>query len=498
MGQTLSVRRRGPPDGPAALSDDAFRLDRPPPIVDAVDSATRRVVIVGASVAGLFAAAAAASAGCEVTVLERDDTIDDPGPHAGVPQGRQPHVFLYRGLLSLEELLPGIRADLVGRGAVPIDTGNLAWLGEQGWLATGVPFFEIVSMTRPLFEDVVRRRVLALPGVRIRGGARVSGLRRSGPRWQVQVAGGEPVDDVDLVIDASGRASRLPSWLAELGVGTPEVIEVDAGVGYATCRYRLPAADVARRDRDFVGLVVLQTPATPRGGLVLPVEEGDWLVTGVGSGESRPPRDSAGFTAFLGEIRDPAFADLVRTGIPVGEVAVHRQTANRRHRYEKLTDWPDNLLVMGDAFCAFNPIYGQGITVAALEALLLRRALRTGLRPGSSATLLAGFARTVALPWSIATSEDLRYPASAGRQTPTQVLLGRWSRTLGALAASGDARAQNVLGRVYHLMASPALLFDPMLMASAIRARVRGFGPPVPRPPSLAELGDHPSRREPV
>ncbi|HEY8790613.1 MAG TPA: FAD-binding protein, partial [Actinopolymorphaceae bacterium] len=152
-----------------------------------MNSGTRRVVVVGASVAGMFAAAAAAHAGCAVIVLERDEPTDDVGPHRGVPQGRQPHVFLYRGLLSLEELLPGIRADLIARGAVAIDTGNLAWLGEQGWLATGKPFFEIVSMTRPLFDDVVRQRVVALPGVEIRGGVRVSGLRRSGRQWQVDV-----------------------------------------------------------------------------------------------------------------------------------------------------------------------------------------------------------------------------------------------------------------------------------------------------------------------
>lgn len=443
------------------------------------------MLVVGASVAGLFAAAAAANAGCEVIVPEQDEASDDVGPHRGVPQGRQPHVFLYRGLLALEELLPGIRNDLLGRGAVTIDTGNLAWLGEQGWMATGKPSFEIVSMTRPLFDDVVRRRVVALPGVEIRGGVRGSGLLRSNGGWSVQIACGEPVEDDDLVVDASGRSSRLPTWLVELGVGAPALTEVAAEVGYATRQYRLGSAASAHRDGDLVGVVILQTPSSMRGGLALPVEDGQWLVTAVGSGSNRPPRDPAGFTSFLESLRDPALADLVRDGEPVGDVAVHRQTANRRHRYEELPDWPDNLVVLGDAFCAFNPVYGQGITVSALEALLLRRALDAGLRPGTSAKLLKRFARVVALPWSIATSEDLRYPTSDGRQTRTQAVLGRWSRTLGTLAAHGDERAQTVLNRVYHLMASPTLLFDPRLMASAARARARGLGPPVPRPPSL-------------
>jgi len=466
----------------------AVRHTRGGRIVGAVNPGTRRVVVVGASVAGLFAAAAAAAGGCGVTVLERDEASDDLVPHRGVPQGRQPHVFLYRGLLSLEELLPGIRADLLARGAVALDTGNLAWLGEQGWMATGKPSYEVVSMTRPLFDDVVRRRVVELPGVEIRGGVRVSSVRRSDARWRVEIAGGESIDDVDLVVDASGRGSRLPTWLAQLGVDVPPLTEVDAGVGYATRRYRIDGADVARRERGFVGVVIAQTPTTPRGGIALPVEDGYWLVAGFGCGEHRPPRDPAGFAAFLESLRDPALADLVRTGEPVGDVAVHRQTANRRHGYEQLPDWPEDLLVVGDAFCAFNPVYGQGITVSAMEALLLRRALTDGLRPGSAAKLVKDFAHVVALPWSIATSEDLRYPTSAGRQSPGQVVLGRWSNTLGALAAHGDSRAQAVLGRVYHLMGSPVLLFDPRLMIAAVRARLRGFGRPVPRPHALDAL----------
>ncbi len=442
----------------------------------------RQVVVVGASVAGLFAAAAAADAGHQVTMLERDP-LNDASSRPGVPQGEQPHVFLYRGLLAVEALLPGLRAELVRLGAVAFDTGHLPWLTEDGWLPCGQPAFEVLSMTRPLFEHAVRRRVAELPGVTIRSSCRATGLCRLADRWQVELADAPPVP-ADLVIDASGRSSRLPTWLAAAGVSAAPTAEVDAGVGYSTRRY---AADPATLSA--VGLIIQQSPATMAGGLALPVEGGHWLVAAIGCADHRPPRDVNGFTAFLTALPDSALADLIARGQPLTAVTVHRQTGNRRHHYEKVTGWPDGLLVIGDALCAFNPIYGQGITVAALEALRLRDALAGPWRAGYSRRLLKQFASVVALPWAIATSEDLRYPTSEGRQTLPQAVLGRWNGRLIALATHGDERAHAVLARVYHLMGPPALLFQPYLIRAALRARISGYGPPTPRPGRLDALG---------
>jgi 2-polyprenyl-6-methoxyphenol hydroxylase-like FAD-dependent oxidoreductase len=441
-----------------------------------------RVVIVGASMAGLFAAAAAAGRGNSVIVLERDVLPDTPQPRAGVPQGEQPHVFLFRGLLALEDLLPGSRQEFLDHGAVPFDTGELPWLAEQGWLPVGQRAFEVLSMTRPLFEYTVRRRVKMLPEVQIRESCKVVNLRRCNRRWEVCLADGSVVL-ADLVVDASGRSSRLPTWLANTDVGAARLSEVDANVGYATRMYAAVPTELTA-----VGIVIQQTPATLVGGMALPVEGGHWLVSAVGCGEHRPPRNAAGFESFLERLRDPALAQLVRHAEPVSEVAVHRQTGNRRHHYEQVSGWPDGLLVIGDALCAFNPIYGQGITVAACEALLLRQALAAGLAPGYAGRLLRKFAAVVSLPWAIATSEDLRYPTSTGHQAFPQALLGRWARNLGCLAVHGNRRAQAVLSRVYHLMGSPALFLHPALIAAALQARLSGYGHPAPRPASLAAL----------
>ena len=139
-----------------------------------------RVVVIGASFAGLFAAAAAAANGADTVILERDQLPETPEPRKGVPQGRQPHVLLHRGLLAAEELLPGLREDLIASGGALFDSGAMPWLGEYGWLPTSWPGPELVSVTRPLLEHLVRQRLISQSSVQLHEGARVSGLRRSG------------------------------------------------------------------------------------------------------------------------------------------------------------------------------------------------------------------------------------------------------------------------------------------------------------------------------
>lgn len=436
-----------------------------------------RVIILGAGLAGMFAAAACTGGGRTVTVLERDTLPSVPDPRAGVPQGHQPHVLLYRGLLALEQLMPGLGAALAGAGAVEIDTGDLAWLGEVGWSLYRSPQFRILSATRPLLEHLVLTRVRGQRGVSVLDGTRVVSVRRGGDSpWQV-ITGDGGVHDADLVVDASGRGSRSPTWLAEAGVGPSVISEVNAHTGYATRVYAVPPGRI-----EPAGVVVLQRPETLAGGLALPVEGGRWLVAAVGSGEHRPPRDTEEFEAFLRGLPDPALAEVVDSGEPLSEVAVHRQTANRRYHYDRVRSWPEALVVVGDALCAFNPVYGQGVAVAACEALLLRDALQRGWRRDSGRRLLRDFARLTALPWDIATSQDLRKPTSDGVPSVVAALTGRWTEELNRLSVHGDERAAWALTRVYHLMASPRVLMSPRLMAAAARARISGYGPRNERP----------------
>ncbi|MEU6804061.1 NAD(P)/FAD-dependent oxidoreductase [Streptomyces neyagawaensis] len=443
---------------------------------------TEHTVIIGAGMSGLLTAAVIGATGRRVTVLEQDRGHGMPAPRGGVPQGRQPHVLLHRGLSAIEELLPGLREQLVDAGGVPLDTGDIAWLGEHGWAPFGTPALELVSATRPLVEHLVRQRVAELPGVELRGGTRVRGLIRgattTGGGWLVECFDAPPVR-ADLVVDASGRSSRLPDWLTRFRTGASATTTVvDAGFGYAGRVYAAPSDHLGR----VAGIVMLPVPGAPAGGVALPVEGGRWMVAAVGAGDHRPPRDPAGFDAFLNRLRDPALADFTRSARPIGDITVHRRTHNVRRRYERLTHWPDGLLVVGDALCAFNPVYGQGITVAATQALLLRQTLAAGVRPGWERRLMRRLHRAADLPWAIATGEDLRHTGGGPASGP-DALFGQWSGEVDRLAAHGNLRAQRALDRVYHLVGSPAGLLHPALLAAAVRGRLLGLPAPVPRPP---------------
>jgi 2-polyprenyl-6-methoxyphenol hydroxylase-like FAD-dependent oxidoreductase len=339
----------------------------------------------------------------------------------------------------------------------------------------------VLSLTRPLFEHVVRNRVVAAPRVEVRWGSRVTGLRRDGDRWNVRVADGPDIT-ADLVVDATGRTSRLRRWLAELDVVTPAPLTVDARLGYAT---QLVAG--GPDPQGLPGVVLQATPQRPVGGVALPVEGRRWLVTAVGFGAHRPPRDRTGFEAFVAALPDPAVAAILHSGEAVGDIAVHRQTANQRQRYSRLTQWPDGLLAVGDALCCFDPIYGQGITVSACEALRLRAVLTAGLAAGAARRLLRDFDRIIDFPWAVAVGQDLRMPSTSERQSRAQAAMQAWATELWRRAVQGDRRVHQVLLQTYHLESRPLAMAHPDLIASVVRGRLTRTPLPAPRRPSVLE-----------
>lgn len=422
----------------------------------------RRVVIVGASMAGLLCARALADDVDEILVLEREQLVDRAEPRGRVPQGRHLHLLLSAGLDRLVGWFPGITDELEGRGAVRVD-GHRAWVYQGGaYRQQGNWGRWVLSMTRPLLEQVVRRRVAELPQVTLGSGVTVEGVEVADGAVTGVVVDGTVVP-ADLVVDASGRSSRIAHDLAERRVLVPPVSRVAIDIGYASCFLRRSPGDL---DGSFV---VVQDPRSLRAGAVLPVEGDRWQVTIAGVHGEVPPADDGGFLAFARGLPSPTVADLVEHCERISPVATYRFPSSQRRHYERLQRLPVGLVTVGDASSSFDPIYGQGMTSSALQAAALGYAVRnSSLRdPNLPIRFHRKAARVIDAPWRIAVGGDFAHPATVGpRPLGTAQLNGYVQRVIRATHSSVEvARAFN---RVIQLADRPAALARPSTVARVL------------------------------
>ena len=438
-------------------------------------------LVLGASIAGLWTARVLADHFDQVLVLDRDVLPQGPDTRPGVPQGRQYHILLLRGLQILRDLFGGIEEELIAAGAVPFDVTEDVKVRSRGrWLRQYPSGMRLMSCSRILLEAALRRRLRQHPcirfveGVEIKGlvaddgAAKVTGVRvrhrkaaATGP--QEGEAGNEERGDEtlagDLIVDALGRRSPTPTWVAELGYAPPEETVVDAFLGYVTRHYRQPA--------DFhPGWRMLMVTATPpdqrRGGIIFPEENNTWVVMMSGTNKDYPPTDEEGFDAFVRSI-DPQYSAAVAAAEPIGKPLGYRGTESRWRHYEKLARWPERYVVLGDAFCGFNPVYGQGMTVAALSAVALGDELTRaggGLDGVARATEQA-VAKITAGAWLLATGADLEWPGTEGKATNSPAdRLARWYLDR-LLAALEDDKVRTAFNEVNQLVKPASRLFAP-------------------------------------
>jgi 2-polyprenyl-6-methoxyphenol hydroxylase-like FAD-dependent oxidoreductase len=427
-----------------------------------------RAVVIGASIAGLLAARVL-SERFEVTLIDRDELPDQPRPRRGVPQDRHIHVLLSRGREAMEDLLPGLSDDLVARTDGYADVQNdVHWYNDGQLLHPAPSGILALGASRLLLEDLIRRRVLALPNITLRPGREATGLILDGGRVAgVETFGRRERDtatlDADLVVDAAGRGSRTPAWLARLGYPAVPQSEIKVDITYLTRRYRRDPAAA----QEVLGVANLAYPGQLHGGGIA-VEE-DTIALGLqGMLGVVPPADDAGMAEFVAGMASPAFGELIRTGDPVGEPVAMRYPASVRRHYERVRRLPEGHLVLGDALCTFNPIYGQGMTIAALEAVLLRRLLDAGTA-GLPRRFFRAAAKLLGPAWSISAGNDLRFPQVPGRRPLSGRLvnryLGRYHR-----AATTDPVLGTAFIRVANLIDPPHALLAPRLVLRVLRA----------------------------
>jgi 2-polyprenyl-6-methoxyphenol hydroxylase-like FAD-dependent oxidoreductase len=434
--------------------------------------------------AGMLAARALSEHFERVTLLERDPLPSpaeqaEPTARKGVPQGKHTHGLLAGGLAALERFFPRITQDLIDRGSLVGDiVADSLWHVQGGFHARPKSGLIGTTQSRPLLESVVRERLSYLPGITIRDRVNVDGLISHDG---CTVMGVELIDrrdyaveslHADLVVDATGRGSRMPEWLAHHGFATPQEERVEVKLTYATQQFRRRPGDLD----DVMAVVLTQLPPSQRFGVALAIEGDRWSVTLGGMFADMPPNTKAGFVEFARGLPTPELFNFLRTAEPISDVEVYKFPASQRRRYEKLRRFPQGLLVLGDALCSFNPVYGQGMSVAALEAELLDKLLGKGLDK-LAPRFFRQAAKIVDVPWQIAVTADFQHAGVCGDRPWLTGPINRWMKLVHE-TAHRDPVVATAFHRVANLLDSPGSLFRPAIVTRVLRQWWRGSESP--------------------
>ena len=431
------------------------------------DAERSHAIVIGGGIAGLLASRVLLNHFEQVTLLERDHYPEEPVFRAGVPQGRHVHVMLLRGQRALEKLFPGLKTKLLAQGAVERTygaEGDGASLYYYGARCLQVPaVLQGWNCSRPFLEWHIRQELAKYAHLRIMEGSEVVHLLAE--KTEHSVCGVQfrarthiPTNETqelrgDLVIDASGSSSRVATWLEELGDAVPQEKTILTWVNYAT-RIYLPAEPNPWKE------IAIQTtlPGRPAGA-VMEVEGGRWIVSLTRAGqEPHFPTTEEGFLEFARQLPEPALYEAIKSASPISGVYGYRKVENRQRRFHRP---PKGFITLGDALCSFNPLYGQGMTIAVLEAQLLDTCLRVSNGKKGLAHLFHKKAtRLLAFPWLLAATADAtaRHTASGGQ--------ANYIERLSALFPY-DQKAFLTFLEVIHMIRTPLALAHPLLVAKA-------------------------------
>lgn len=438
-----------------------------------------RAVVLGASMGGLSAARVLADFYETVTVVERDVLPTTADFRRGVPQGRHVHALLGSGLAALSELFPGLTADLEVAGVPALDYRDLShsYMSFGGHLFTRSGRYENVPPvyipSRPLLERIVRQRLRAISNVSLLDGHEVISLSTTDDKDRVTGVTVKSHDgdaahrlDADLVVDATGRSARTPAFLDASGYDKPREERVKVRLTYASQLFRLPPGSLREK-------IVIVGPVAGRttGMALFGYENDSWLLTTVGMAGAEPPRELSALLAFVDTLAPAHVAEVLNGGQPVGEVCRFRYPESRWRRYDQLRRFPDGLLVVGDAICSFNPTYGQGMTVAALEAQLLGQCLSKGTTQLARRFFRAA-AKPIGVAWQFAVGADLALPEVEGHRPLSVRLTNRYVERL-QTAAESSAQVAEQFTRVVSLLDPPSRLMRPKMLFHAARSRPR-------------------------
>lgn len=432
-------------------------------------------VVIGSSMGGMVAARVLSKTHRRVTVLDRDTLVDDSRPRKGVPQGRHVHGLQPGGARILEELFPGLLADLADTGVSRLDNLAQADYGVGGRMLFGGDHALSAPMylsSRPHLESRVRARLRTVPNVEIRSQCQVSGLTTTGTPGRTTVTGVRvnPLDgdraeerlDADLVVDSSGRGGRTTAWLTELGYQAPDEDKVVVDIKYVSQRLRLPHGALGDKR-----IVLIAAESGRASVLVLVAQEGGWWQFTIGGyGPLKPPTDQDAVLTFTREIAPPEVFAAIRDAERLTEPVAHRFPASLRRRYERLTRFPERLVVFGDAVCSFNPLYGQGMSVAAFQGMALRECLRNG-DDGLARRFFRAATKPIDSAWQLAVAGDLALPEVPGEPPLAMRVANSYLERL-FTAAERDPVLSDRFLRVAGMVDQPTALFRPSTLGRVL------------------------------
>jgi 2-polyprenyl-6-methoxyphenol hydroxylase-like FAD-dependent oxidoreductase len=414
--------------------------------------------------AGLAAARVLSDKYADVVIVDRDELIGVTTYRNGVPHGRHAHGLVAKGHAIYEGLFPGLTESMRLDGVRPGDfNAAIQWYFGGKQLAQSDSGLACLPCGRPALELGVRKHVQAIPNVRFLERHDIVSLETTpdkkrviGARIQRREQGSKPETLLaDLVLDITGRGSRMPAWLTELGYEAPAEDKVKVDLAYTSRHFRLKR-DPFTKD---IAIIAAATPSYPRGAFFYPMPDGETVelsLTGILG--DYPPTDPEGFLAYTKSLPIPEFYDYVHDAEPADDAVRFKFPASVWRRYDQLTRFPDGLLVTGDAVCSFNPIYAQGMTVAGMETLTLRKHLDS---PALNALeFFAEISGQIASPWEFSATADLGYAGVEGQRTDQINMINQFITGLQA-AAVHDPVLTDAFLRVAGLVDEPMALMNP-------------------------------------
>jgi 2-polyprenyl-6-methoxyphenol hydroxylase-like FAD-dependent oxidoreductase len=437
-----------------------------------------QAVVLGAGMAGLLAARVLSEFYGSVTIVERDRLPDQPAQRKGVPQGRHLHNFLSRGPQLIGNLFPGILDELVAGGAIVVDDGDLSRicarigrfemnrtgrLAEPGSLA-------LYQASRPFMEFHVRRRVTALGNVTILDEHDfvepvTTADAVTGVRIINRDNGIATILNADLFIDAMGRATRTPAFMENQGFDQPPEKRTVSTWGYSSQLMHIPEGQIAEQ------LVFVNQGRDAPAGLLVAYEHNTWMLAiARPTDRGNPPTDFTEALVAAEHILPATIMAGLRNATPIADIAISRSTAALWRRYDQMPRLPAGLLVIGDALCQLNPLHGQGMTMAAVQALTLRDCLRADATD-LARRFFSAVAGHIGPVWAMNAANDR--PRSTNSSHPLRRQLQKWTGNAALKAAANDITVAERFLRVRNLVDPPTRLQDPALMSRVLLANLR-------------------------